>query len=378
MSFYIDRPNDVITDNSDLELLHTFLAFPVFMGATSKSRSTDLYADMNWMISRSSGVIQLNPVLDQEVVYAESHGSGSIGPLWDLHHLEFSRFISDLEPTSVLEIGGGHGKLALEFSKTKKIPWTIIEPNPLPIEGCPAKIISGFFTPELLLEESVDTLVHSHVFEHIYEPRQFVRDLATFSEVGSKVAFSVPNMDVMLDRNYTNCLNFEHTVLLGQDTIESLMCAAGFDLITKKLFKDDHSIFYAFRNLGTPRKLVLKNQFEKNYSRYKNYISYHQNLVAKLNQQLEEGLENVFLFGAHVFSQYLIAFGLNPDRITGILDNDPNKWGLRLAGTDLEVHSPAVLSAISDPSIILKAGVYNNEIKKQIQDSINPAAKFIE
>ena len=80
----------------------------------------------------------------------------------------------------------------------------------------------------------------------------------------------------------------------------------------------------------------------------------------------------------HVFAQYLIAFGLDTTRIICLLDNDPNKQGKRLYGTNMMVKSPLSIKDEDNPAIILKAGVYNNEIKKDILENINRKAEFWE
>ena len=85
----------------------------------------------------------------------------------------------------------------------------------------------------------------------------------------------------------------------------------------------------------------------------------------------------IYIFGAHVFSQYLIGFGLITDRIICLLDNDINKHGKRLYGTNLMVQSPNILAEDNCPVVILKAGVYNDEIRDDILSNINPEVLFI-
>jgi len=89
-------------------------------------------------------------------------------------------------------------------------------------------------------------------------------------------------------------------------------------------------------------------------------------------------VQPIYLFGAHVFAQYLIEMGLNTDKIVCLLDNDPQKHGKRLYGTHLKVASPKVLHDVSDPMVILKAGVYNEEIKRDIWENINFTTRFLE
>ena len=107
------------------------------------------------------------------------------------------------------------------------------------------------------------------------------------------------------------------------------------------------------------------------------YIKYHERLIKKLNLIITRNTSKVFLFGAHIFSQYLIEFGLNVNKIECILDNDAEKQGKRLYGSKLLVKAPKILKDVDKPLIILKAGTYNNEIKNDILKNINPNAKFI-
>ena len=68
--------------------------------------------------------------------------------------------------------------------------------------------------------------------------------------------------------------------------------------------------------------------------------------------------------------------GLDLTKVVSILDNDKNKQGKRLYGTDMEVESPTVLSKQKNPIVILKAGVYNEEIRADILENINSTAIF--
>ena len=74
----------------------------------------------------------------------------------------------------------------------------------------------------------------------------------------------------------------------------------------------------------------------------------------------------------------LIAHGLKTKKIKNILDNDARKQNKRLYGTNLFVKSPLMLKNEKEPIVILKAGIYNAEIKKQILTDINSKTIFIE
>jgi hypothetical protein len=99
-------------------------------------------------------------------------------------------------------------------------------------------------------------------------------------------------------------------------------------------------------------------------------------MIKELNDQIEKSAKPVYLFGAHIFSQTLIQFGLKTDKIVSILDNSPMKQGKRLYGTRFTIESPKILKDKGPVNLILKAGGYNAEIKKDILENINTQVEF--
>jgi len=377
----ISRSKCAVTGSSDLECLDQLKNMPVYMGCVESPRSKDVVANMNWLIERQSGLIQLEGLIPLDVLYPFSHGSGGVGALWEMHHQAFAKFLlKHSSPSKVFEIGGAHGILSKEFFKLgAKIPWVILEPNPNPVVGCEARFIKGFFDSNFSESVDFDTVVHSHVFEHVYEPNEFMEQLSKFMSVGKKLIFSLPNLKVMLAKKYTNCINFEHTVFLTEPYIEFLLAKHGFRVTIKEYYMDDHSIFYsAVRDLNIKPFSLPNGLYEENKNLYKEYNEYHNMLIKDLNEKIKKIPGEIYLFGGHIFSQYLILKGLKTSRIKNILDNDAKKHGKRLYGTSLNVVSPKILAKSKTPTVILKAGIYNNEIKRDITNTINSNVIFLE
>ena len=67
---------------------------------------------------------------------------------------------------------------------------------------------------------------------------------------------------------------------------------------------------------------------------------------------------------------------INIDNIICLLDNDINKQGKRLYGTDLEVGPSTLLKDYISPIVILRAGAYDAEIKSDIIQNINSDVIF--
>lgn len=377
----IVRDRCAVTGAADLEPLYKHPRFPIFMGCVDHPESEDLHADMDWWISPSSGLIQLRALLPLEVLYPAAHNAGAVGALWARHHSTFAQFVRQYAPSAVLEVGGASGLLARAYQQLDTIPWTIVEPNPAPVEGCNATFVRGFFDDSFRFDGRADTVVHSHLWEHLYEPAKFMRHLAGYMQPGQHLLFSVPNLQSWLARRYTNCINFEHTVFLTEDYVEHMLAAHGFNLVKKEHFMHDHSIFYAaVRAAGAPAAVpaLPAALYRQNRQSYLDYVAYHDSLIGELNARLRASDRPVYLFGAHIFAQSLIAYGLDQTRIASLLDNDASKQGKRLYGTRLMVQSPAVLRNEQAPCVILKAGVYNDEIKEAILRDIHPEVEFWE
>ncbi|EAJ7097950.1 SAM-dependent methyltransferase, partial [Campylobacter upsaliensis] len=179
--------------------------------------------------------------------------------------------------------------------------------------------------------------------------------------------FSLPNMQKWLENKFVNCLCFEHTLFLSEKILEFLSAKNGFKILKKHYF-GEHSIFYALKidkNIKTD-KVILENEFAKNKALFEDMMSFYKEKIDTLNKLLNESTKEIYLFGAHLFSQFLLYNGLCNTKIQGILDNDPNKIGKRLYGTQFKVFSPEILKDKSDVLLILNAGIYNDEIKKGI------------
>jgi hypothetical protein len=101
------------------------------------------------------------------------------------------------------------------------------------------------------------------------------------------------------------------------------------------------------------------------------YLEFNTKIINNYNKQIKSFNGKVFLFGAHVFSQYLLNQGIDKTKIEGILDNSKIKQGKRLYGSSLIIFSPEILKDKKNVAVILRAGVYQDEIRKQIS-SINP------
>ena len=366
------RKQCVLTGHTaELDHLHTFSRFPIYMGCTDQDRQYDAFTDMVWIVSPSSGSVQLLNLIDPEILYKNHHNPGSVGGIWRQHHATFHDFIQHGNHKNVLEVGGASGTLATLFLQNSSDGrWTIIEPSDQPVMDNPRLNFVRDFFEEHSFTEKFDAVVHSHVMEHVYHPIQFLKKVYDLLEVGGIHYISIPNMRHWLEQGYTNTLMFEHTYYLDYNVLEYLLVNNGFKIEDSII--QEHSIFVK----AVKTETITKRDINLSYAESL-FTAYVKNLTVDVERiKTEIQHKRFYLFGAHIFSQMLINLGLEEHQIECILDNDQKKHDKRLYGTACKVQSPGCLKDVDQPIVVLRGGVYTNEIKESIL-KINPTTVFV-
>ena len=232
----IKRNNGIINIDSNMKELFRFERFPIHMGTTLKSEKEDLYCDLIYEIDTATGLVQIKNLIPEEKLYDEAHYN-NIGNGWKEHHKAFAAFMARYAPRTVFEMGGGRGMLSIEYSKMAEAEWTILEPVPTPLPECKAHYLNGFFDSEYVIEGTYDAIVHTHTLEHFYDPLKCLQNIGQHTKTGSWMFFSVPNMEKILNRCYTNIMSFEHTYYCAEPYITYMCQKSGYKIVERKLFK---------------------------------------------------------------------------------------------------------------------------------------------
>lgn len=337
------------------------------MGVETDNTKQTPVEDMRWSACIRCGCVQLAELIESSVLYATPHNP-AIGSSWLRHHTELSQLISEtLIKGEILEIGGANLQLANQICrKNEEIKYTVLDYSCGKYDA--ASVASNITQLNFPFEEyesskKYDAVVHSHMLEHAYDPLNFLEKIKNSLKPTAKMIFSVPNIAEQIKSNHTNALNFEHTYYLDEEYLSMLLWKSGFKI--EKVYT-----FSRYNNFYVCSSTAPKNLKHTNTQlAAKLLINFAETLekdVESLNRRLAQ--RRVYVFGAHIFTQYLLASGLKEERIIAVLDNDCAKIGKYLAGTGLKVLSPSELRDKSAPSVILRASQFNSEIRKQLKD----------
>ena len=358
---------------------------PIYMGCIDQNIdcSSDIFWPMEWGIKDNSLFGVLNPPSPKEI-YKFQHND-SVGEIWNKHHSEFARFISsEYRKGNILEIGSATGKLNRLFygihERFDSI-WDAIEPNPIGQEELigGGRFIDGWF-PSDCDGSDYDTIVHSHVIEHLEDPINFLKEINRKLKMGGKLIFSWPNMREMLNNKDLNVLMFEHLNYLSSEEMTSLLNHTGFSLDVSESYVN-HSLFLSATKIRESEirqryQSVITNEELELFNR--NYGTGLLKIVAEFNQTLKNSKYKNYVFGAHIFSQYLFANGLDVKLLSGLLDNSDTKNNKRIYGWPISVQKPENLFFTNkEPiTILLPMGAYEDEIINQIKPKL-PSGSLI-
>jgi predicted SAM-dependent methyltransferase len=313
--------------------------------------------------------IQLDKLIPLDILYSESHNYTSVGKTWEEY---FNLFCTSIENIiinkNILEIGDPSGKIANRLDSYNK--WYIVEPNKNVNINFNKKIefIEDFFDENFNTNKKIDIIIHSHLFEHIYEPNVFLKKCYSTLNDDGEMFFGVPNMEYIALNKVAPFLGifFEHTIFLNKTNISYLLESNGFEIV-KIIDYCNHSTLYHVKKGNIIKKDI--SIFNYNNLFFKTLNDYHF-FINSCNEILKSAENNVYVFGASYNTQFLLTLGLNLNKIKGILDNCKEKQSKYLYGYNLQIFSPEIVQD-SNSIVILKNGYYSDEIRNQLLN-INP------
>ena len=351
------RKSCVICSNKNFELINSFFNFPI-MSISNNSVKEDFY-DYTLISCTNCNCLQLKNLVDPSILYSDVYMISTFTPSWFEHHVDFSKFIlSNTNEKSFLEIGANKGDLYKIMSKERLITFTVLDMykhQDLPLEiffiegNCEDYNFKGY-----------NTLILSHVFEHLYNPKKFIENIRNANV--ENIFISIPNFDLLLkEENYT-IIYSQHTFYCGFDYITYL-----FSLYN---YKCEKYFIYDGNIKSSMFKFILDyktTQIKLPSTDIKLYNNIYIDKIDYLNKIIIP--ENSYIAPSGIHGQYLYKFiNLNMKKnIVGFLDNNEKRHNNNLYGTDKKVYFPLYIN-LTNSTIIICNCQFKDEIVKGLQN----------
>lgn len=81
------------------------------------------------------------------------------------------------------------------------------------------------------------------------------------------------------------------------------------------------------------------------------------------------GIKDIYIWPSSIHSLFLITFGLEHNKLTGILDNSLNKIGKKMYGTNLIISSfRNIINNNQNILLLMNGGIFNNEVINELEN----------
>jgi hypothetical protein len=125
----------------------------------------------------------------------------------------------------------------------------------------------------------------------------------------------------------------------------------------------NHSVLFYFKRKFIHK--ILDINFKNVNFDIDSYYNHIYETVNLFNKYLNLN-SNVYLWPASIHSLYLFIFGLNYEKISGLLDNSMLKIGKKAYGTNLQIFSFSE-KIKENITLLINGGVFNKEIENNLK-----------
>jgi len=237
------------------------------------------------------------------------------------------------------------------------------------------EIFTGFFE-NLMNLKKYKLFVITHVLEHLYLPKETLQKIYHHTLDGGYLFVEIPCFKDA-DKFPNGYFSFEHIQFFSENLISDLLNQTGFDILAKRhIFHEYPIISLVCKKRNSVSKSYISNstEYENNYSLVLNHLMKENQTWSKIKSELHSKLnskDRIFLWGAGIHTSKLFFHTklLDSFKITRIIDNDPQKHGLKFL--NIEISDPQKIDFKKGDQIIISSYSSENEIFDSIKNLVS-------
>jgi hypothetical protein len=359
------RNNCVVCDGSQFTDIYKKTKYPIVFTPPSKDKNVehDEYEELHFIGCKNCGCVQTKVLIDQVKLYKDAYNITYNYPTMQRHHDGFADFIiKSIINDKIIEIGGSNGALVKIIQGKKRFDYSILDLCDRAPDVPEVKFINANCETHDFTENN--TVILSHVFEHLYNPLKFVENLKRNNI--NQVIISNPDFDILLERNDISFINFEHTYYCNTSHLDHIMKQYGYSR-KDSLHFEKWAVFYNYVK-DIDETVYYDNDLTKNLyllERLVEYFTKRENTITKI--RIDNNYKT-FICTAGNYGQMVYTFldeNTKPS-IVGFLDGDPFKIGKRVYGTEHFTYAKSKLSEYVNVNVILCVERYRDEITAEL------------
>jgi len=361
---YSVRKSCIFCNNTDLELMFNDSKYTssLSLSVCDEIKDKSHFMPYNVQICKLCNSFQNKYIGNLSIVYDVNH-IDDYGSTKNKKHSMFCDFIIENKDqiNGIVEVGSCNGVLANQIIGKTKTKYSIIEPA-FSGNETDLNIIPDYFENVDLTILDANAIIMSDVFEHFYNPINILTKLQNCNNI-EYIYLNHPDFEYSIKNKFLINLNCEHTFYIEHQFLFTLFQNYGFKL-NRKYDLTNFSLFLEFKRCE-PSYLKLYNHSAKTDMNI--YFAEIITIVSNINEYMNTHPDTQFyLWPSSLHIATLLTCGLEFKRLTGILDNSPNKLGKYLYGYNLQCSSFNDAINNNDPNtciIISGAGNYIKELE---------------
>jgi hypothetical protein len=264
-----------------------------------------------------------------------------------------------------IEVGACTNSLYSLIIDNIETKYTIIEPGYKGEYMDKLNIINSYFENVDIKSIVGNTIIMSNVFEHFYNPIFILNKLRDSTNI-EYVYLCHPNYEHYCTADINNILNFEHIFYIELEFLKKLFMLYNFELEESEDYKSNY-FFLKFKRIETDTNsndITFTNI--NSLTDTTEYFKRMHGRINKINLLLEDNTYDYYFWPASAHTVTLFMNGLKWDKLSGVLDNSPNKIGKYMYGYNLKCED--MNKKLREPLLrktklfLTGAGLYLNEL----------------
>lgn len=288
----------------------------------------------------------------------------------------------------VVEIGCGNGLFLARLCAEGKNSGIGYDPsysgNPVPADNL--RFVKGYFG-QAEADQDIDFISCRHVLEHLEHPLEFLIGLRTMlrSQAGHiNLYFEVPNGVNVLAGDGRWDVIYEHVSYFTETSLRNLLQRAGFEVLASGTSFNEQFLFMeaGFNSrMGADGPADRLNEVEASVNEKIHSFSEHFHAAilewSECLKRFASSQKKVAIWGAG--SKGVMFLNLIPGArsIAAVVDVNPRKQGMFVAGTGQQIISPEALAGFSPDLVIVLNPAYRSEIAARLMAIGVPAAEVV-
>lgn len=288
----------------------------------------------------------------------------------------------------VVEIGCGNGLFLARLCAEGKNSGTGYDPsysgNPAPADNL--RFVKGYFG-EAEANQDIDFISCRHVLEHLEHPLEFLiglRKMLHRQARDIKLYFEVPNGVNVLAGDGRWDVIYEHVSYFTETSFRNLLKRAGFEVLASGTAFNEQFLFMEAginSRVGSDGRAGRPKEVEASVNEKIHSFSEHFDAAilewSECLKRYASSQKKVAIWGAGAKGVMFLNLIPGASKIPVVVDLNPRKHGMFVAGTGQEIISPEALAGYRPDVVIVLNPAYRSEIAARLVGIGVPAAEVV-